>query len=307
MKRLLAGLLLFFITTFAGGFTFIAAASGSLSTSSQTVDCDSSLNVAAGDLLVAVGKWDGTDPSSNFIAATSGNANTFTLETVQDEASICMVVGYKLVADVNDTATFRLTVGTDRSYKAILVMQFRPDGGKTTTKEAGPNPAEGSTGDPVSGNISPSGDDLVVVGGVGIYDYSLVTPQIGSEAADGSEIINIYGAIWYKLYASPQTDINADISFVAAQDNWVCDILAFKSIAAAEKQGAQYKRTPGEAIMTFGLLLSLFLNLMLFIVIYRTRKNYNQKIKCLTAELKLTHDPDYIDAWRGLTEDLGGE
>ena len=214
------------------GWTFIAAESAAADGSGTTLDCGGALNVAAGDLLVGVAKWDGTDAGSNSIAATSGNGNTFTLESVQQVTKITTVVGYKLVADANPTATFRLTLGDGRIYRSICILQFRPDGGKTTTLDDGPNPATDTANQPVSGTISPCGTDLVVVGTVGVYDYSFHTPEIDDVGADGSELINTFAGIWYKIFTESQSNIAADITWTGPVEEWVCDILGFKSAAA---------------------------------------------------------------------------
>ena len=204
-----------------------------------TLDCDSGgpsgdgvLVVAAGDLIVAVARWDGTDPTGNKIEATSGNVNTFTLKAVQDESQICMVMGYKLIADVNATATFRLTVGGNRTYRAMYVMQFRPDGGETTTLTAGPNPATAANGQPVSGAIDPAGDDIVVLGGISVYNYGFGSHQIGGVGADAALWNDNLGGIWYKLYTSEQGSMTADVTWDSSEAEWVCDILGFKSAAA---------------------------------------------------------------------------
>ena len=216
------------------GWSFIAVESGTTAGNGTTLDCDGALNVAAGDLLVGVAKWDGTDPGSNKIEATSPNINTFTLKAVQDVTNICMFVGYKLVADANAAATFRLTLGSNKSYRMIKVMQFRPDGGETTTLDAGPNPATAGSGDPISGTISPEGDDLVVVGGLGVFDFGFddVPSEIGEVASDDESLSAGYGGIWHKIYTESQTNIAAAVTWDAGAAEWVCDILGFKSAVA---------------------------------------------------------------------------
>lgn len=196
--------------------------------SDTTVDTDS-LDVAAGDLLVGIGKFDG-DTRTIAIADVDGG-NAFTIDDVVVGTNSGMAMGYKINASAANKA-FRLTLGSGSIYRYVAVMQFRPDPDKTVTLEALADAQTFTSSPSTSQTISPQGDDLVVVGGIGSYDGALNTPQVGGSAATGSIIDQYgYGAIWYRFFTSNQTDITASIT--SSTNASIINVIAFKAEAAA--------------------------------------------------------------------------
>lgn len=208
---------------------------GSATGSGTEVDSTAALTIESGDLLVAVVKWDGTTTTITSLEATTSPANKMTMEAVNDSTSICNAMGYKIGATGNtgeETSTFKLTIGAEKTYRAFIIMQFRPDAGETVTKVAGPSMADGTGTALLSDTISPSGSDIVVTGGCSVYDGTISDGLIGGNAADGVYYRQTFAGMWYKIFNSAQTDIAAGATLSASQ-NWICDILGFNSAIAA--------------------------------------------------------------------------
>ena len=227
------------------GFSWIATASGYTEGTVSTLDCSAALNVAAGDLLVAFVAWEDTSRTITSIQATTGNANTMTLLAVSNNTDNYGAFGYKLSADVNGTATFRLTLSGTAPFVFMAVMQFRPDVGDTISLDTGPGAGSGSAGEGgtvQSGNITTTGTDEVTCGGVKSYRYcNIGTEQIADATADGSIDVgsgaaNYLLGMWYKFFTATQSNIHAQAILTTVfnpPSTWICDICSFKSVAAA--------------------------------------------------------------------------
>jgi len=234
-------------------WAYVASAFADTAADGTTLDCTSSLNIEDGDIIVGFASFGGSDTTIS-IEATSGAVNAFTISSHVTTAAVFGAIGRKIEAVANATSTFRLTLGASRTYRSIFVMQYRPDAGETVTLEAGPAPGTGTGTLATSGAISPSGDDLMVVAGFRQYDQISSTYTIAGGAATGSVSDGIFGALWYKAFTSSQVGITA----TAALDNqqWIIDILAFKSVAAAgvtlEQEGFRARNDDGnEAAATW--------------------------------------------------------
>ena len=217
-------------------FQYVGGASGVVSGSGTEVSCSGALDIAAGDLLVAVAKWDGVSTTVG-IADGSDSSNAFTmLDVVQVSTDMCSAMGYKIAATLKNASTLKMTLGAARAHALVAVMQFRPDAGDTVTLEASGTANDNYVVDEhtvSSDQISPVGDDLCVVGGVGNYLRALSAQSIGDAGATGIiEHDNGYGSIWYTLFTASQTGIDADVT-LANTDRSIINILAFKSSAAS--------------------------------------------------------------------------
>ena len=213
------------------GMTFVASAGASAAGSGATLDATAALNVAAGDILVAFCGFSGTDTTVK-IEATSGNANTLTDTTHGNATDQNASMGYKLVADANGTATFRLTLGANRSWRYLRVWQFRPDSGETVTLAAGPAWGVATSTAIQSGNVSATGDDLLGFGGASIWDYAMSSQQIADTSYDGLDYVNQLGGSWYKLFTTDQTDIHVQAT-LSPSAAWAAGIFIIKSAAGA--------------------------------------------------------------------------
>lgn len=218
------------------GFSYVASAKVEVDASGTTADMESSLNVAAGDLLVAwVANEDGT--STLAIAKNSGSpANAFTFDAGDYlSASVYGSLGYLLSASADATATFRVTWGTARGVRRALIMQFRPDTGDVVTKDTSAG-GTGSDNTAESGDITTTGTDAVVVAGAELFNGgNTSSEQINEVAADGvlrTETGGSYvvgSSIWYRILTNTFTGGHAQCVF-ESYDSWICGVAAFKAV-----------------------------------------------------------------------------
>jgi hypothetical protein len=213
------------------GWSYIGGSQGTGSGSAGTIDTSGSLTVAAGDLLVAVVKFDGAD--TTVTVADTGGSNGFTQLDKQSTAQATTWVGYKIGASAS-TAAIRATLGANRAYRYIAVMQFRPDSGDVVTladADFTNNGYTGSSHTSSTGVVSATGDDLCAVAVIGNYATNLSSQAIGNAAATAVvESDGGYGAIWYKLYTTDVSNIDADCS-VSGSDYEIMALMVFKSEA----------------------------------------------------------------------------
>lgn len=218
-------------------FTFVANSQGGSQNggASATEDCTTSLNVQAGDVLVAWIKHEGA-PTTIAVADTGGG-NSFTFDAGDkvnhSNGDLSGTFGYLLSASADASFTGRLTLGATRAFRTIQIWQFRPDAGETVTKDQS-NDAQGSSGTINSGNITTTGSDVIVLGGYGEYvANNSSSHQIGGVNATGvlqaSAISVNFSASWYRILSSTMTNGAATCSNSSA--DWVGAIIAIKSEA----------------------------------------------------------------------------
>jgi hypothetical protein len=212
-------------------WTFIASTSG-YNITGTTVDTDDTLHLEVGDVVIANLSW-AAGASTIGIATTLGD-DAFTLQsTVNYSTRNFMALGHVVIGVHNETATLRGTLATAQNNLILTVMQFRPDAGETVSVVAGPSPASNGSGSaPITGNISPTGDDLLVFAGVqNAAGVTSSNEQIADAVAAGY-VRRSRGSIFYSLFTASQTNIHAQSTF-GDDDSWVTDILALASTAPA--------------------------------------------------------------------------
>jgi hypothetical protein len=204
---------------------FVASASGQETDSGENVwGTSTSLDLNDGDLVVAWVKWDGTTTSCSVTDGT----NSLDMESVTEaNGDCCGVFGYKINCSNNDSSTFEATV-TARAWKALLVMQFRPDDGETVTLDQSSTAATGYGTAPSSNNIDPEGTDIVVVAAVAHDGGNSSGHTINETADEGIVTITGNASEWYYRYTTEQSSMDADCTLDGSAD-WVCDIISFKS------------------------------------------------------------------------------
>jgi hypothetical protein len=212
-------------------FTFIASASNLNNAAGTTLDTSTSLNVAAGDLLVA---WIANEDSASTyaVAKDSGSpANTFTFDAADAETfggSLWGQWGYLLSASADSTATLRATWGTSVAVRRFLVMQFRPSGGATVTKDVGAAGNGGTGTAAVSDAITTTGTDEVVCGASDLFNSGATTAeQIGGVNAAGV-VRRDAASMWYRILTATMSTGTAT-STQAASDQWIASIISFKA------------------------------------------------------------------------------
>jgi len=217
------------------GLSFIASVQGYSSLTGTTVNCSSALNVAAGDLLVAWTEWQSAATGDTVIVDENDGTDVFTNSTPSINSNdIGGCFSYLIDAPADASFTPRTTISQSSRRIAIIVLQFRPDSGETVSLAVSATPAVGSGTAAQSNNVSFTGDDVVAVGGVSSADGGSApsNEQIADTAADGAvDLTNYYSGMWWKFFTTAQSNIHAQCT--VPNDLWVCDIIAFKSEAAA--------------------------------------------------------------------------
>jgi len=217
------------------GFAYIAYCKGQSDSSGTSLNGDVALDINAGDLLVGIFKWEVDDTTPGCRSGVGENDFTF-LATSDNASEIFTAIGYKIAAVNNDSATMEFTLAVARAFRSFQVLQFRPDSGETVTLVAGPSPAEiaGGYGPENSGDISPTGTDILVFGAIGSYSarYIYAIFDIGTVTATFTYASAYYTIAGYKFFDTPQTNIHLTADLDASSNYWTLDIAAFKSEAA---------------------------------------------------------------------------
>lgn len=216
-----------------GPFTFVASASGASDGSSTTVATSTTLNVAAGDLLIAVVTWE--DGATTVSSLTDGGSNTLTQNAGDDISNSSNQINvspqYRLSASSNSSATFTATLAAARVFKKLVVMQYRPHSGETVSRDISgtrENFDDTDTTNVVSGSFSTTGSDVVVCGLMGIYTSGTHSSStIGGVSATQSKQEG--GAfVWCRIVTSALTTQTANTTYSTAR-LWAATVLAFKA------------------------------------------------------------------------------
>lgn len=215
----------------AGSWTHIASAEAEAAAAGTTLDCSTSLNVAAGDLLVAWCKHEGANGTFAVAKSTGSPANTFTFDAADEEnhsnGDLNGSFGYVLSAAADATATFRLTTAS-RTFRAIVVYQFRPGAGTSVAKAvAGEGQGTGTLRE--SANVVVPSGAVVVFGGHAQYaDVTLSNREINDVAADAfQDVAATDCSLWYRIVSSGFTG-SADVTS-GTSSAWICNVIAFSS------------------------------------------------------------------------------
>lgn len=223
-----------------GSFTFIDSASGTNDGPGTTVATSTTLNVAAGDLLIAAVQWE-DDGGATVTSFTDGGSNALTFDTGDDVHSgsneINLFPHYKISASANASATFTATIdptGTDVSYMKLVVLQFRPGGCpstcETVTKDISGTRENAGTGSSTAttGSFSTTGTDVVACGLAGFYTSGTwVTPTINSVAADADESPSGISG-WCRIVTSALSTVTGSHSYTFS-NTWAATAIAFKA------------------------------------------------------------------------------
>lgn len=216
-------------------WTLIASAENEAAASGTTLDALTSLNVAAGDVLVGAFKHEGSVDTMSCASVSGAPANAFTFDAgdyiSHANGDLHGIFGYRLSAAADAAATFRMTESAARPYRGMIIWQFRPDAGVTVSKD-GSNTGQGNSTAPTSGTISTTGTDEVVIGLYAQYSNIVLSArEINNVAADGFEdAVATDFSSWYRIltstFSTGAADATQDFAFA-----WLCNVIAFTSVA----------------------------------------------------------------------------
>jgi hypothetical protein len=184
--------------------------------------------VGAGHLLVCWLKHEGASTTYSLSDGTS----TFTNGTIINHANgdLHGLWMYLLVGNSGDL-TYTVTLGATRPFRRLHIWEFSYTGTASLDTQ---NTGSGNGATPVSGAITTTGTDAVVLGSYGEYNAGIVSaPVINGVAADGSRINSpalSFVATWYTLETATFAGGTASCSLTIA-DDWLCNVLALKTDA----------------------------------------------------------------------------
>ena len=188
---------------------FIASATGYSASSVSTLDTSATLNIAAGDVLVAYFAGPLYGPYTvTSINETGGASNDLTLLASSNPGGEVVQAGYKITAAASATATFRLTLSNSIASIEFKVLQFRPEAGETASFGGGPAAAESGFGDnPTSATLSTTSANSMFVGAAYNDRTALSSPLLGGATPDGTLSGTLFFSIGYTEFATAQTSI----------------------------------------------------------------------------------------------------
>jgi hypothetical protein len=211
--------------------SLIAVAHGYSASDAISVDA-SSLNVQAGDLLVAIANWQEASTVTFGVVDSDGTTNAMTALAVvrNDGGGICVAFAYRIAASADTTAVMRLTMSAAVLDLTLDVYQFRPDAGETFAFDGGPADADNDWGSaPQSAALALSAGGVAVAGiraGYPVDPSLLSSLTIGGAAAQGS-YTSAHGIVGYSIYASAQGSVRAAAT-QSSDNTWVAGAVAFR-------------------------------------------------------------------------------
>ena len=208
-------------------FSHIATYSDDTGSNSGDTNTITGVSCNDGDLLVCFCGWE----ADTTVSVSDGGSNDFTMEAVTDEGTSYATMGYVLDASSVTNQTFTMTLGSNGTWRVFGLMVFRPDADETVTHD-GYNAATGSGTAIQSGDVDPTGTDIVAAG-FGYHYTSLIATdhQLYEVGDDGYVDPDIYSTMAYKLFTADQSSGHFQCTAIAG-NNWVSGIIAFKSEAA---------------------------------------------------------------------------
>lgn len=209
-------------------WTFIGSAGNLNDASGTTLDCTTSLNVAAGDLLVC---WVSNETSltTYTVQKDSGSpANSFTFDAGDTISNnVFGQMGYVLSASADSSATFRATWGAARDFRIFIVGQWRPTGGATVTKDTSTDNT-GTSSTATSGNITTTGTDEVVIGYSNLFSSGATSAETINGVSRDGVIRQDQASMWYRILSATFSGGGAQAT-QGASDSWICGIVGFKA------------------------------------------------------------------------------
>lgn len=211
-----------------GAFTFVASATGTSDSSTTTVATSTTLDLNAGDLIIAYVSHEGT--ATTISSLTDGGSNSLTFDTGEDvsntDANLYPL--YKTSASNNDTATFTATLGAAREWKGIVVMQYRPSAGTTSKDISGTRENTGSGFGGSTGTFSTTGSYGVACASLDIAASGVWSGEdINSVVADQDVAAGSMN-VWCRILSASLSSVTGQTDY-SSSSTWAATAIAFKS------------------------------------------------------------------------------
>lgn len=212
--------------------TFVAGVGAYNNTSADSLDLGTTMDVAAGDVLVACVAWEDAERTPTVADTSSGNSHTM-LSAYNYNTDPYIRLGYVLSASANSSSTFRASYGSNTTYRSLIVLQFRPDSGETVSLDVGDITAGGTSTTMVSSAFSTTGTDEVIVLASKLYVTKTWSDfVIAGSAGTAVEISGTnFMKAWYRIVDATQTTQTGQAT-ISGSTSWVIAGLALKSAAS---------------------------------------------------------------------------
>jgi len=242
--------------------TYIGAAQGYSSTAIASIDATTTLNIAAGDVLVAYLAVVSPDSATlDYVGEDDDTTNEF---TVLARAPNWAVQGsYLLSAEASSGATMRMTSSkiSNEGWE-FTVLQFRPASGETVTFGSGPAAAGTAWGkNPTSLALSTTSADSLYVGAAANDRAAISSNQIGGASPDGTISGTNDFDVSYTVFESAQTS-NTYSTATASSGAWGAGLIVLDIATSSgttytlDAAGGSYTETGTAADVLFNRLLS---------------------------------------------------
>jgi hypothetical protein len=207
-------------------FSFIASTYKLGGWGVSSVATDVSLDIAAGDLIIAYVRAGDHDTTCTI---TDGVSNTTTNEARNYNAYASLTVGYVLSASAHNDALFTATFGLAIDYPAIYVLQFRPTASSTVSTDQAVATGNGDWSTSLStGNITTTGTDELLVA---MMEFNGSSPSWSNQHIGGVDGTVVDVSAWYRILDATESGINASAT-ASVSVSWCLSLLSFKATAA---------------------------------------------------------------------------
>lgn len=218
-------------------FTFKDSDGANGSGSSSTI-VSPGLTVAAGDIVVVMVGWEGTDTT----IAVSDGTTTLTPWSIGNKGTAGsngephLAMSYLLasVASGTNTVVYTATYGAARTFRTIAVYVFTPSAAASIGGSPNCSAGSGTTGTALaSGNITTTGMDGLAVAAYSEYGGTLDgTQKINGVDDVGTQLCGTsHSCLYYIAYAAEFT--GQATAGIGSNNRWVLGVIAFKIGAAA--------------------------------------------------------------------------
>lgn len=211
---------------------FAATAENGNSASVTALATPSTVALTAGDIILVVRKWEGTDTT---VSASDG-VNTyaqFTTDhgtTTEPFVSCCWAL-----ATTTASLTITSTLGAARTWNDLVVGVVRRDAAGTVSSDGTPIAAQGTSTAPNSGNMTTATQETngsLQIGWYGEFGTNPTSELLFGSAADAiaNGGISDNSELWTRRTTTGATGAaSATLSF----NSWACGVGSLKTVASA--------------------------------------------------------------------------
>jgi hypothetical protein len=207
----------------------VASAVNTNDATGTTLSASTTLNILAGDLIVAFGGLAVSSGAVTIATVTGGTALTMT-QGNYNYYSVFEYMGWKQFSANESSATFRMTTSSDAANRSILVTQWRDDVDSTIDIHSGFVPGNDTGTAMASAALDVIGDDLLAIAYAMVGNAATFSAlNIDGVTADGTISAGSRVRAWYRLLSASDTGIAATGS-LASSDEYIVELFTFRAV-----------------------------------------------------------------------------